>query len=447
MIHFLAYSGCQLSNLILNLNDVKILHKVFTGLKSCSTAIQQVTIFEHFCGDYNLHEGTVSLLNELSQIDSVRLEIMLDNMKKTVCQAFKDSLKNVLIRIKAIKSVWFKVAGNNKHLATRNAYEGLIEGITHDSSLVSDLVLEYLTIEDFEYLFSLLNRWNFNIRLDTLSASKHTCPNCHEEKQCHEFCSLLSTFLSKNVSLRKITMSLPFTDNHFRSCIDTIQAGLDQNSILEYLTLTKKIIFQRNKHSSKLELVKGHKLLQSQSSQAAINKEQDDANQPVAVPQCVEISSAVPQLGTNSIQTKCRMSCSDSESPCVSDDVDSYNTSPAKRRRVGNSNKESPLQATQVHVQPQLNPQLPQPSVAASSSSCLPTLTHSSPLCLPLYSSQCATTCPQSEPASYCIAGSSSSEVMYHSPSRNYQIIPQQRNDHQYSQSWTNMWIPMCIMD
>ena len=101
------------------------------------------------------------------------------------------------------------------------------------------------------------------------------------------------------------------------------------------------------------------------------------------------------------------MPCRDSESPHVSDDVDSCNTSPAKQPRVGNSNEKSPLQTIQVHVQPQLSPQPPQPCVAVLCSSNLPILTHSSPLYLPLVpdSSQCATACPQSQPASYSIDG------------------------------------------
>jgi hypothetical protein len=84
-------------------------------------------------------------------------------------------------------------------------------------------------------------------------------------------------------------------------CIDTIQSALDQNSTLEELNIRKKVVFQRNKHTSKLELVKGRKFLHS-------------ANQPKEE--------------------------SDSESD-NDDGVDSFQASPAKRQKVGNSSNEN----------------------------------------------------------------------------------------------------------
>ena len=155
-----------------------------------------------------------------------------------------------MIKTKAIKSVYLRIRGNNKHTATRNTYDGLFEGIADGSCLVSDLELDSVTSEDFDYLFFLLIRWNSNIRLDTLSVSKSTTPNCHEGKRCYEFCSLLSKFLSKNVTLRKPKLSLPFEYRYLMSYIDTIQSGLDQNSTIEVLTLItgSKVVLQRNKH-------------------------------------------------------------------------------------------------------------------------------------------------------------------------------------------------------
>ena len=194
-------------------------------------------------------------------------------------------------------------------------------------------------MEDYEYLISLLIKWNSTLKLVALSVIRHKARFCHDEKRCYEFCDRLSTFLSKNLSLRQINMSLPFEVNRFMSCIDTIQSGLDQNSTLEDLTITSKnVIFQRNKHTSKLELVKGHKLLHSQSNQAAMNIEQDDANQPVAVTQCMEVSSVVPRLGSKCIQLS-----RDSKSLCIESDdgVDSCQASPAKRPRLENCSKES----------------------------------------------------------------------------------------------------------
>ena len=74
------------------------------------------------------------------------------------------------------------------------------------------------------------------------------------------------------------------------SSMDAIQSGLDQNCTLETLTLNNKtIIFERNQHTSKVELVKCPKLPRSQSIQAGTNK-QDDSNHPIAVSQCVGTS-------------------------------------------------------------------------------------------------------------------------------------------------------------
>ena len=143
LIHFLAHSNCQWNSLTLRLNHVKMLHKVFSGLKSCSTAIQQV-ISDRFSTDECLsefHEGTTSLLDEISQFDDVQLDILIDCLQKTGCQTIKSNFKNILIKTKSIKSICLFVTGSNKHLATRNAYDGLIEGIAHGSSLLKLMTL------------------------------------------------------------------------------------------------------------------------------------------------------------------------------------------------------------------------------------------------------------------------------------------------------------------
>ena len=427
--HFLAHSNCQWNHLLLNLDDVQLFHKVFNGLNPCHTTVQLVTIevhrytLSHFC------EGTISLLNEIPQFDNIKLKIVLTD--HTNLQTIEKNFKNTLLKTNVIESIYVEILGKKKQAITKIIYDILIEVTTHTTSPITNLDLQTLTIENFEYLFSLLIKWSSNLKLVTLSASKTTTPYCREEKRCREFCNLVSTFLSKNRSLKQINLSLPFIDSHLLSCIDTIQSGLDQNSTLEDLTITSQgVVFQRNKHTSKLELVKGK--IHLQPSKAAINVEQDDASQPNAVPQ-----SVVPQLGHNSIQY--RMSSGDSESPCVEDDLDSFQVSPAKRPKVGNSSKESPCQTTKVHVQPQLNPQQSQPPMATFSSSHLPTLTRS-PLCPQLCFSQHATASPQSQP-SYCMAGSSSTHETYHSLSKNYKILPQEPNDHQY-QSWNNILRP-----
>ena len=212
-------------------------------------------------------------------------------------------------------------------------------------------------------------------------------------------------------------MLLPFYAYHLMSCIDTIQSGLDQNFMLEGLILSKEIVFQRNEHTSKLELVKDCKLYHFQSNQAANCIEQiehDDEKHPIAVPQCVGMSSALPQLGSSSIQTQCRISSRNSQ---------------AKQIKVGKSSRESPCQSHQVHVEPQ-----PQPPATVTSNP-LPTVLHS-PSCAPSYyyfSSHSTTARHHCMPGSFSIHNTMS----YRLPSRNY---PPQEQDHQQNQSMTNTW-------
>ena len=437
--HFIARGNCQWNYLLLNLNDVQLFHRAFNGLNSCYTTIQQVIIEVHHYTLVHFHEGTTNLLNEIPQFNNIRIMIVLvdQSICSTTLQTVKTNFKNVLLTTNVIKSIYMEILGRNKPMVTRNFYEVLIEGITHTTSPISNLELQTLTMENFEYLFTLLIKWNSSLNLVTLSVSRNSTPYCHEEKQCQEFCNLLSTFLSKNVSLKQINMSLPLEVYYLvvYQCIDIIQSGLDQNSTLEDVTINKKIIFQRNERTSKLELVKGHKLLHSQSSQAAINTEQDDANQPVAVPKYVEVSSVVSQVenNTSGIQTQYRMPSRNSESPGA--DMDCFQASSAKRLKVDNCSKESPCQTAQVHVQPQLNPRPPQPPMAAFFSNISPTFTHS-PLRPPLYFSQCASASPQS--MAQRMADLPSTNETYHSLNRNHQILSQEHNDHQY-QSGNNV--------
>ena len=434
--HFLAHSSCQWNSLILNLDDVQIFHKVFNGLKSCHTAIERVTIEVHNHNITNIHEGIMRLLDEIQQFGSIKVKIMLVDLSlpPTTIQTVKNNFKNFLTESKVIKCIFMEILGTNKQMVTKNFYDELIEDIAHSSSSVSDLELRTLTVDNFEYLISLLIQWNSNLKLVTLSVSRNNTHYCREGKRCHEFHTLLSTFLSKNTSLRQINMSLPFHDDLIMSCIDTIQSGLDQNFILEGVTLSKKIVFQRNKHTSKLELVECSKMRRSRSNQATIIK-QDHSNHPISVPQCVGMSSVLPQLGSNSIQTLCRIA-RDFESPCMGEDTDLFEAPPAKREKIGNSSRESPHRTDQDHniLPPRSYPYQPQ-SPPAFSSNHLQAPLHSP---LPSHFNHCTTASPQLQPHYYNIMpGSSSIHGTYHSLSRNY---PQEQDDHQYQSSRTNTW-------
>ena len=380
--HFLAHSQCQWNRLTLHLDDVKILHKVFNGLNICGTSILQVIIEVNKSSIATFHEGIINMLDEIPQFCSVRISFVLDNLSiEKIFQAIKGNIKNVLMT-KAMKSICVGVTGDNKDEVTRSLYE-FIEGRAYYNSLV--------TVQTIEYLISLLIEWNSNLELVNLSIFKSS-PHCHKEKHYHEFFRSLSTFLSKNSSLRQGTISPPFDDHYLVKCIDTI---LDQNLPLENLV---GIIFQRNKHTSKLELIKRCNFLHY-----SLAEECSASHRPISVPQrtynIMEMSSeiVVPRFRHSNMQTQCRMPSGNSESSCI----DFFQTSPAKRQKVGNPSKESSCQATVVHVQSELNPHQPQPPMAALSSSQSPPLTSS----------------PQLRPNYYCMAGSSPTQRTLHSVS------------------------------
>ena len=148
---------------------------------------------------------------------------------------------------------------------------------------------------------------------------------------------MISTLLSKNASLRQIDISLPFHVNQLTSCISIIQSGLDQNLTLERLTVNKKIMFKRNEHTAKFEVVQDHELYASQSNQAITGKAQDDRNLPVIL-QCMGMPSVLPQLRSANIhhQIQCKVS---SYSPYM-DDKNSLQASPTKWVKVESSSSD-----------------------------------------------------------------------------------------------------------
>ena len=293
-------------------------HKVFEDLKSCNTSIQKVIVEINEGNITDFSEGTINLLDKIPQFDSVMIKVKVEasSLSSTAFQAIESNFK-LLTKMKAIKSISLGIWGTDKDRVTRNIYDVLIEGISYCSSSVRNLELQALTAENFEYLISLLIQWNSNLKLVTFSVFTNIIPYCCDKKRCHEFCNSLSTFLSKNASLRQIDISLPFNGDHIMSCIDTIQSGLDQNFTLKKLTIrqSENIIFQRNKHT------------------VSANNKLDDSNHPVAIPQSVGMSSTLPLLGS---QTLCR----DSESSCKDDDVDSFPATPVKRVKLGTSSEE-----------------------------------------------------------------------------------------------------------
>ena len=409
--HFIAHSNCQWNSLLLSLDDVQLFHKGFNGLEPCHTTIEQVTIEVHRHTISHFHEGTITLLNEIPQFSNIKLKIVLVDLSvaRTTFPTIKNNFKNVLLKTSVIKSIYMEILGRNKPTVTTNFYDILIEGIAHSTSPIRNVALETLTIENFEYLFKLLIKWKSNLKLEVLSISRNNTPYCSEIKRIHEFCELISTFLSGDVpvSLKKISLSLPFYDSELMSCTvtDTIQSGLDQNSTLEELIINKKIVFQRNKHTSKLELIKHHEI-------------RDDPNQIAAVSEIFSVVS----------QTHCKTR--DSEPPCLSDDLDSFQVPPRKQQKLGNSSKGRTIP---VEVQlAQFNPR--QLMGAAFSHSHLPTYSSS---CPPSYysSPKYATNVYPQLQHSFLI-GSSAGET-YPLFSRNYQILPQRQDDCQH-QDWKN---------
>ena len=184
-------------------------------------------------------------------------------------------------------------------------------------------------VEDFENLISLLIKENSTLKLDTLLVYPYFVTYCPEENRCYPCCNLISTFLSKNISLRQVDISLPFHVNQLISCISIIQSGLDQNLTLEKLTVNKEIMFKRNEHTAKIELVQGRELYASQSNQA---NAQDGRNL-LVISQCMEMPSVLPQLGSVNIhhQTQCEVS---SYSPYM-DGGNSLQTCSTKRVKIG----------------------------------------------------------------------------------------------------------------
>ena len=129
-------------------------------------------IEDHKFSISKFHEGTTILLDEITQFKDIHLNIMLADLSKTTYQAVKSNFKAGLIKAKAIKSICMEIVGNNELEITRNLYDELIEGITHSSSLMSNLELQTVTVEAFEHMISLLIKWNSDLKLITLLVSK-----------------------------------------------------------------------------------------------------------------------------------------------------------------------------------------------------------------------------------------------------------------------------------
>ena len=265
IIHFIAYSSYQWYKLTVKLDDVQLLHKVFNGFKSCHTAIQHV-VLEADIYDLFFYEGTINLLDNIPQFVNIKLRLLLafSQLPRIAVQA-ESNLRNLLTKAKAIKSIYTETFRGYKF---GNFHNVLFEGIACSATLVRNLELQTVIapVEDVEDLIYLLIKENSNLKLVTLSFYPYHATYCHEENRCNQCCNLISTFLSKNTSLRQIDISLPFHVNQLICCISIIQSGLDQNLTLERLNVNKEIVFKRNEHTSKFELVQGHELYASQSN-------------------------------------------------------------------------------------------------------------------------------------------------------------------------------------
>ena len=120
------------------------------------------------------------------------------------------------------------------------------------NSTVDYLKLRTLTVGNFEHLMSLLIKWNSNLKLATLSVNKGETNFCRRSDKCAEFFTVFSKFLAANTSLKRINVILPFDAMNY---IDAIQSGLNQNSTLKELSIDKTIVFKRNGDTSEFELV------------------------------------------------------------------------------------------------------------------------------------------------------------------------------------------------
>ena len=326
-IHFLAYSNCQWNCLKLNIHQVQTLLKMFWGLNSCHTFIKRVDIEFNEVSICEVAQCHTSLLNELSesqfQIGDVRLLISLTRVLTSDIQIVKNNLKRVLSETKVVDSVYVEVTNTNY---VKDIFEAVVECLAHNST-INNLELGSLTVENFEYVMSLLIKWNSNLNLTTLSVYKAETRFCHQPERYAKFFTAFSKYLAKNTSIKQINfITMPLNT---LNCIDIIWSGLKQNSTLEELTIGETIVFRRNYDTSLFELVKGHEQCQS-SSESMI------PHIATTVSQCLK----QPLLGASSVQT---LSLSKALLPSSfeSSDITYSFPSPAKRLKPGNSSRES----------------------------------------------------------------------------------------------------------
>lgn len=194
---------------------------------------------------------------EIPQFGNVHVR---EDITFKLCEEDVQSVKRLLALTRMISSIYIELK-DYTHLQKKMIFEAIIEVLAHNCTPNNSLELCTLTVEDFEYLMSLLVKWNSKLRLVTLSLYRGETPFCHQPERCAEFCTVFSCFLAENVSLKKINMVMPFRDIY--RCIDIIRSGLKQNSTLDELIICKKVIFRRNCDTSIHELVQGLELIQA----------------------------------------------------------------------------------------------------------------------------------------------------------------------------------------
>ena len=263
--NFIAYSDYTWEEFTIRLEDIQLVHKVFSLDRLLSgSSIENVSVK---C-DTSTIEPPVDLtllryLDELPQIImvSVVVDIYGDPSKKdqTRQTLFINSLREVFTGSEPICNKHYSLCLSDSHSRGQRCKivpqfcEAVIECLAKNAS-IKKVMLGNVKSTDVEPFLNSLSSSNTSSHLECLTCTKRRGSN--DKVNFHKFCTVLAPFISQNTSLKELHLDNVIPENKINvKDLKTIASALEHNTTLQKLILLpNKIYYERNDETGVMEL-------------------------------------------------------------------------------------------------------------------------------------------------------------------------------------------------
>lgn len=232
----------------LKMSQIPHFHKAVSTFDfSANFFINRVMI--HDCDNRRANSlANLVLVDDLPQIGAIHLQIDI-----YASRARMPSVSSLLNNVKSAILTTKKSIHLHLNRCDQGAIKDLcdaLEQILSESYSLAELTLNSFSLEETEMVLALLTKVSSKLNLRRLTILSIQQMISREKIACRFFCTLLTTFISKNTPLEYMDIMAPLCSDMVCECLGTLQDSIVCNTTLQQLIVCQRLLFERDNQVS-----------------------------------------------------------------------------------------------------------------------------------------------------------------------------------------------------